>query len=128
MLNFLDQIWVDVEADETQCYIRFYGKMIMSEMIYLGSYNLIGPKLIDGLTMATGLFVCGSKMQDGSRGTKFNKTFFGIFIWKKKSSLKHWINWKQSWLENSLDDPLQNFGLWSKYVCKMATTADIAFM
>jgi hypothetical protein len=49
--------------------------MIMSEMIYLGSYNLIGPKLIDGLTMATGLFVCGSKMQDGSRGTKFNKTF-----------------------------------------------------
>jgi hypothetical protein len=33
------------------------------------------------------LFVCGSKMQDGSRGTKFNKTFIGIFIWKKKSSL-----------------------------------------
>jgi hypothetical protein len=56
MLNFLDQIWVDVEADEIQCYIRFYGKMIMSEMIDLGSYNLIGPKLIDGLTMATGPF------------------------------------------------------------------------
>ena len=102
MLNFLDQIWVDVEADETQCYMssyygsKNYGKMIMSEMIYLGSYNLIGPKLIDGLTMATGLFVCGSKMQDGSRGTNLTRLLLE-YLFEKKNLL-----WNTESIESNL--------------------------